>query len=75
MVFVDTTGEREVITGEVGDEYDVTSYIKDILGYTYFTSSKNEKGRMQLETTYVVFYYAKNGHVLVDYLEKDTGEI
>ena len=62
--------EPLVKNGKVFDEYDLSSDVKDIEGYT-LVETPDLKGSYTEEEQTKTYYYAKNSNVIVKYLEKD----
>ena len=67
---------RETKTGKVDDPYDTEQ--KTINGYTFVNSTDNTQGNYTLESVTtpieVIYYYKKNARVIVNHIDKLTGE-
>ena len=63
--------EATIKDGKVFDEFDVSSDVKEVEGYTLVESPEKMTGTFEEEPREKVYYYAKNSKVIVKYLEKD----
>ena len=61
-------------TGKVGTEFDVSEDKKDIEGYTLVEEPDPKTGIYTESTQEKIYYYAKNTHVHVEYLDERTNE-
>jgi len=63
--------DATIKNGKVFDEFDVSSDVKEVEGYTLVESPEKMTGTFEEEPREKVYYYAKNSKVIVKYLEKD----
>ncbi len=61
-----------IIEGYEGKEYKTSK--KDIAGYTFVESTQNTIGKMTVNPITVVYYYSNNKQVVVNHIDKNTGE-
>ena len=61
------------LTGKVDEEY--VSSSKTIDGYTLVGDSGNTSGKFKINPLEVSYYYAKNGKVIVQYIDKNTNDV
>ena len=62
-----------IINGYEGKKYKTEQ--KEIKGYTFVGSTENTEGTMTKEEIEVIYYYAQNTKVIVQHIDKQTGEI
>ena len=63
--------DATIKNGKVFDEFDVSSDVKEVEGYTLVESPEIMTGTFAEEEQEKVYYYARNTKVIVKYLEKD----
>ena len=68
-------GEEVIKVGPDGEPYDVTEDEKEVEGYTLIETPENPEGTYEEENEPRSYYYAKNTHVLVSYVDKISGEV
>ena len=72
----ETQGEEdstEIIEGHIGDKYETER--KEFAGYELVEIPENAKGTMEGKETKVIYYYVqKAGEVIVNHIDKKTGE-
>ena len=64
-----------VMSGIIGESYDVAEHEKDISGYVLIERPEQTTGEYTSQAQEKVYYYAKTSKVVVKYLEKDTNKV
>jgi len=64
---------EETQNGKVDEKYITDA--KTIKNYTLVEDSGNTTGRLTIDPTTVIFYYLQNTKVIVNYVDKETGEL
>lgn len=66
-------GTEETTEGTVDSTY--TTIKKNITGYTFVKDTENTSGKYTEEPINVIYYYKQNTKVIVNYIDKISGEI